>query len=72
MDQEYQEFLTKEWVCGRKTAYKRPEWAEARLEHEIKCKHYDERYHVYACPYCTSWHIGRRPLKEITDGSRPY
>lgn len=49
------------FVCLRKRKFKKREWAEDWLADGIKTKHYTNDYHVYSCPYCFSYHIGRRP-----------
>ena len=56
------------WVeCSRKQKFKREEWAEERLASGIECGHYTENYHVYPCRFCTSYHIGRKPLEVLRE-----
>lgn len=57
-EEEYKEKL---WVCDRKKVYKRYEWAEESLTQGINCGHYSSNYHIYECPFCFSYHIGRKP-----------
>ena len=54
----------KEWVCSRKRKFKKEEWADNWLADGIASGHYTQDYHVYVCPFCFSYHIGRKPKNE--------
>lgn len=47
--------------CLRKIAYSSFESATKNLKHGIKTGHYTDNYHVYPCPLCLRFHIGRKP-----------
>lgn len=57
MDDEY-------FVCLRKRKFKKQEWADDWLDKGIETNHYTSDYHVYNCPYCFSFHIGRKPKQK--------
>jgi len=49
----------KERCCGDKKKYARLEWAEEALAGGKKSGHYSWNYHVYECPFCYKYHIGK-------------
>jgi hypothetical protein len=50
----------KYWQCSRKICYSDWVKADKDLTKGLRDKHYTQNYHVYRCPFCQNFHIGRR------------